>query len=106
MTERYYAPRTEYELTYMNDFDVLEQGIRAHFMEVLYQHSGRANPEHPQHGLFINLWQDFCLNEAGYFARGQYYEREKAKQETIDEIKRRDAESMAADRGATVGSAI
>jgi hypothetical protein len=106
MTERYYAPPTRFERTYLKDFDVLEQGIRAHFLEVLYQHSGRANPKHPQHGLFINLWQNFCLYEAGNFARNHYYERERAKQETINEIKRRDAENMAADGGATDGSPV
>jgi hypothetical protein len=96
MTERYYAPRSEWEQNYMSDFDQLEQGIRTHFMEVLYQHSGRANPEHEMHGIFTDLWQDFCLNEAGFFARGQYYERKKAEQETINEIKRRESLDLGA----------
>ena len=60
------------------DWDVQEQTQRAFFMNHMYKCSGRDNPEHPMHGLYTGLWQDFCLKEAGPYARDVFFERLKA----------------------------
>ena len=57
---------------------VEEQGQRALFMNHMYKCSGRENPDHPYHGLYTGLWEEFCLNEAGPYCRALHFEREKA----------------------------
>ena len=52
-----------------------ENNRRIVFQQHMYNCSGRANPDHPMHGLFTGLWQDFCLNEAGIAQRDQWFER-------------------------------
>ena len=59
-------------------WDVNKELEKAAFYEHLYQCAGRANPEHPDHGHFTGLWYDFCLGEAGVFARDMFFERQRA----------------------------
>ena len=42
------------------------------FIEQLYHSYGRDDPDHPQHGHYSGLWQEFCLGEAGIFARDHW----------------------------------
>lgn len=56
-------------------WDIKEQEKRASFMEHMYNCSGRADPLHPQHGLYTNLWKDFCIKEAGYAMRDMWFDR-------------------------------
>ena len=52
-----------------------ENNRRVIFQNHMYKCAGRDNPEHPKHGLFTGLWEDFCLNEAGIAQRDQWFER-------------------------------
>ena len=52
-----------------------ENNRRVIFQNHMYKCAGRNNPEHPKHGLFTGLWEDFCLNEAGIAQRDQWFER-------------------------------
>ena len=52
-----------------------ENNRRIVFQTHMYNCSGRANSDHPMHGLFTGLWQDFCLNEAGIAQRDQWFDR-------------------------------
>jgi len=54
------------------DWDVQEQSRRAFFMQHMYKCSGRTN------GLYTGLWQEFCMNEAGPYARDVFFDRLKA----------------------------
>jgi len=63
--------------------DFNKENEKALFMEHMYQCSGRANPEHPMHGLFTNLWLEFCLNEAGPVCRDMYFDRLRAVEEFV-----------------------
>lgn len=66
---------------YLAGWDVKAEQRKADFMEHMYQCSGRANGGPGVIGLYTGLWQEFCLKEAGPFARNVYYERlEAAKQ--------------------------
>ena len=58
-----------------SSWDVEEQSKRAIFMDHMYQCSGRSDVNHPMHGLFTNLWQEFCLYEAGKAMRDQWFHR-------------------------------
>lgn len=50
------------------DLDYVKEQKKADFMERMYQCSGRTN------GLYTELWQEFCLNEAGPIMRDRYFE--------------------------------
>ena len=52
-----------------------ENNRRVFFQNHMYRCAGRDNPDHPMHGLFTGLWQDFCLNEAGKAQRDMWFER-------------------------------
>ena len=52
-----------------------ENNRRVIFQNHMYKCAGRDNPEHPKHGLFTGLWEDFCLNEAGIAQRDQWFDR-------------------------------
>ena len=61
-----------------------ENNRRIVFQTHMYNCSGRANPDHPMHGLFTGLWQDFCLNEAGIAQRDQWFDRMQFVQDVKD----------------------
>ena len=52
-----------------------EQDKRTAFMRHLYHAYGRNNPDHPMHGFYSGLWQEFCLKEAGHIVREIFFER-------------------------------
>ena len=52
-----------------------ENNRRVFFQNHMYRCAGRDNPDHPMHGLYTGLWQDFCLNEAGRAQRDQWFDR-------------------------------
>ena len=54
---------------------VEENNRRVIFQNHMYKCAGRDNPEHEKHGLFTGLWEDFCLKEAGFALRDQWFER-------------------------------
>lgn len=56
----------------------LEEQKKADFMEHMYECSGRSDPEHPMHGLYTGLWINFCLKEAGPFARNKWFDMKEA----------------------------
>lgn len=59
---------------YLAGWDVKAEQRKADFMEHMYQCSGRANASPGVVGLYTGLWQEFCLKEAGPFARDKYFE--------------------------------
>ena len=59
---------------YLAGWDVKTEQRKADFMEHMYQCSGRANAGPGVVGLYTGLWQEFCLKEAGPFARDKYFE--------------------------------
>jgi hypothetical protein len=59
---------------YLAGWDVKAEQRKADFMEHMYQCSGRANAGPGVVGLYTGLWQEFCLKEAGLFARDKYFE--------------------------------
>jgi hypothetical protein len=61
-----------------------ENNRRVIFQQHMYNCSGRANPDHPMHCLFTGLWQEFCLNEAGYAQRDQWFDRMQFVQDVKD----------------------
>ena len=58
----------------LNNWSVTKEQQKADFMEHMYHCSGRQNPNHPLHGLYTGLWQDFCIEEAGPLMRERYFE--------------------------------
>ncbi len=68
-----------------NEF-VEENTRRQIFLDILYDTYGRNDPEHPLHGFYTGLWKDFLYEEAGKFARDQFFLREKMKAEVILDI--------------------
>lgn len=52
-----------------------ENKRRVIFMDHMFKCAGRDNPDHPMHGLYTGLWQDFCLNEAGRAQRDMWFDR-------------------------------
>lgn len=54
---------------YLEGWDIEEQTRRAYFMQHLYKCSGRKC------GTYTGLWQEFCLKEAGPYARDVFFER-------------------------------
>lgn len=79
---------------YLAGWNVKAEQRKADFMEHMYQCSGRANMGPGMVGFYTGLWQDFCLKEAGPFARNKYFEmveavemfqRQQEKQEEVEE---------------------
>ena len=70
------------------EWDIEEEGKRVFFMEHMYRCSGRSNKDHPLHGVYTGLWQDFCLKEAGKAMRDQWFERMQAIDDYINEQKK------------------
>ena len=54
--------------------ELIEQDKRSAFMRHLYHVYGRNNPDHPLHGHYSGLWQDF-KEEAAYIVREQFFDR-------------------------------
>ena len=63
---------------------VEENNRRVIFQNHMYLCACRDNPEHPMHGLFTGLWQDFCLNEAGIAQRNMWFDRMQFVQDVAD----------------------
>jgi hypothetical protein len=62
----------------LHNWSVVEEQKRADFMEHMYKCSGRQDKTHPMHGLYTGLYQDFCIKEAGPFARERWFEMQEA----------------------------
>ena len=58
----------------LQNWDVVSEQKKADFMEHMYGCSGRINKDHPMHGLYTGLWQDFCIREAGPVMRDRFFE--------------------------------
>ena len=56
------------------NWDVVAEQKKSDFLEHMYQCSGRQYLDHPLHGLYTGLWQDFCIKEAGPIMRERYFE--------------------------------
>ena len=54
--------------------ELIEQDKRTAFMRHLYHAYGRNNPDHPLHGHYSGLWQEF-KEEAAYIVREQFFDR-------------------------------
>ena len=65
---------------------------RQKFMEILYESYGRGDKDHPQHGHYTGLWEQFLYDEAGTFARDMYFNREMRKAEMMAEIEQLEQE--------------
>ena len=50
----------------------------------MYLCAGRDHLDHPMHGLFTGLWEDFCLNEAGIAQRNMWFDRMQFDQDVAD----------------------
>ena len=75
--------------------DLIEQDKRAAFMRHLYHVFGRNDPKHPKHGFYTGLWEEFCIEEAGYVVREMFFERleavrlyEKNKKQQAENLKK------------------
>ena len=79
------------DTSYLADWNVKEQQRRAEFMEHMYKCSGRTN------GLFTNLWQDFCLKEAGPYCMNMFFDRREAIENYIKVEQEKQAEAQKAD---------
>ena len=88
----------------MNEW-VEENTRRQIFLDILYDTYGRNDPEHPQHGHYSGLWKQFLYDEAGQFARDQFFLREKMKAEVLMDIeeKARDITEQPVRQNADVG---
>ena len=64
---------TEQEKKELREY-LIEQDKRTAFMRHLYHAYGRNNPEHPMHGFYTGLWQEF-KEEAAYIVREQFFDR-------------------------------
>jgi hypothetical protein len=60
--------------TILNNWDFVKEQQKADFLDHMYKCAGRQNKDHPMHGLYTGLWQDFCIQEAGPIMRNQYFE--------------------------------
>ena len=54
--------------------ELIEQDKSSAFMGHLYRVYGRNNPDHPLHGHYSVLWQEF-KEEAAYIVREQFFDR-------------------------------
>jgi hypothetical protein len=59
----------------LRNWSVVAEQQKADFMEHMYECSGRQYKDHPMHGLYTGLWQDFCIREAGPKCRDDYFKR-------------------------------
>lgn len=71
----------------LNDWSIVKEQQKVDFMEHMYQCSGRQNKNHPMHGLYTGLWQDFCIREAGPAMRDQYFDFKAAVEEYERKLK-------------------
>ena len=53
---------------------LIEQDKRTAFMRHLYHAYGRNNSDHPMHGFYTGLWQEF-KEEAALIVREQFFDR-------------------------------
>ncbi len=53
---------------------LIEQDKRTAFMRHLYHAYWRNNPEHPMHGFYTGLWQEF-KEDAALIVREQFFDR-------------------------------
>jgi hypothetical protein len=67
-------------------WDTIEEEKRVLFMDHMYKIDGRDKKDHPLHGTYTGLWQNFCLNEAGRAMRDQWFERMEAITRDLAEI--------------------
>lgn len=58
----------------LRNWNAVEEQKKADFMEHMYNCAGRQESSHAMHGLYTGLWQDFCIKEAGPFARNKYFD--------------------------------
>jgi len=58
----------------LRNWNVVTEQKKADFMEHMYNCSGRINKDHPMHGKYTGLWQDFCIREAGPVMRERFFE--------------------------------
>lgn len=63
---------------YLCTFDYKEETKKQIFLEHMYKCSGRQDPNHPMHSFYTGLYQDFCVKEAGPFARERWFEMQEA----------------------------
>lgn len=63
---------------YLRAFDHKEETKKQIFLEHMYKCSGREDPNHPMHSFYTGLYQDFCVTEAGPFARERWFEMQEA----------------------------
>ena len=63
---------------YFCAFDYKEETKKQIFLEHMYKCSGRQDPSHPMHSFYTGLYQDFCVKEAGPFARERWFEMQEA----------------------------
>jgi hypothetical protein len=75
------------------EWDIEEEQKRVFFMEHMYRCSGRSDKNHPMHGFYTGLWQQFCINEAGTAMRDQWFERMQA----IDDYLKAEKETQEGD---------
>ena len=73
--------------------DLIEQDKRAAFMRHLYHVFGRNDPNHPKHGFYTGLWEEFCIEEAGFVVRELFFERLEAVR-LYEENKKQQAENL------------
>ena len=73
--------------------DIIEQDKRAAFMRHLYHVFGRNDPNHPKHGFYTGLWEEFCIEEAGFVVRELFFERLEAVR-LYEENKKQQAENL------------
>ncbi|QDP50050.1 MAG: hypothetical protein Unbinned3459contig1000_60 [Prokaryotic dsDNA virus sp.] len=72
------------DTSYLQGWNVTEQQQRVTFMAHMYKCSGRESKDHPLHGVYTGLWQDFCLKEAGPTCRQMYFDRLNAIEQFIN----------------------
>jgi|TARA_B100000073_G_scaffold35435_2_gene26710 actin-related protein len=58
----------------LEGWDLEEQQKRVIFMDHCYKVYGRDNKDHPMHGVYTGLWEEFCIKEAGYAMRDRFFE--------------------------------
>lgn len=58
----------------LESWDAFAEHRKAQFIEHIYQCYGRQDKQHPMHGLYTGLWDEFCIKEAGPAMRDRYFE--------------------------------
>lgn len=67
----------------MNDCHPRVEQMKADYMDFLYDTSGRAEPGHPQHGLYTGLWEEH-KEECAQAARLAWWEYQAVDPEAFD----------------------